>query len=558
MMAASVQDEALRFARLASADYERLLEGARQLLIGLGRLPEVRGRQRSACGRLLVDLARQYPFYTNFAGFDLTGRAFCATGRNPAPDQVRASPWFIDAVNTRGFAIGPYQLGSDGEARVRVGHALVDDTNRVQGVLVASLDLTWLSDLVVQAPLPVGSTVTMVDHNGKILARFPDGQKWVGRRLPEVSVIHEMLAHGSGTTESQGTDGDVRLFGFTRLTSSLSQGGAYVVVGLPRAAAFSETDLLFRRNVTALGLAGLLALTVGWVGSGVFLRPVRTLLNATVRVRRGDLQVRTNLSEKSGELGFLGRVFDEMADALQCRQAEATHARAVLELRAGQLRALSQRLVNAQETERARIARELHDEIGQALTGIKLGLEIALRRAPDQAPGPLADIRASVNELIARVRELSRDLRPAVLDDFGLLPALTSHFDGYSRRTGIRVSFEHGSLDGTRFPPEVETAAYRIIQEALTNVARYAGVNEVSVSVHTGDVLEVRVEDHGKGFETDGTPPAGSGGLTGMRERAMMLGGEFHLASAPARGTRIQVSLPLAGLKAARDSRTGR
>jgi PAS domain S-box-containing protein len=209
------------------------------------------------------------------------------------------------------------------------------------------------------------------------------------------------------------------------------------------------------------------------------------------------------------------------------------------------LQALSRRLVEVQEEERRHIARELHDEIGQVLTGLKLNLEMDARTA-GRTPAAMAEARSLVNDLIGRVRDLSLDLRPAMLDDLGLLPALLWHFERYRSQTGVQVRFEHRGL-GHRCSPEVETAAYRIVQEALTNAARHAGVGDVTVRVWTdGETLRVQVEDRGRGFGPGQLTSGDSSGLTGMRERAVLMGGQLTIESAPGAGTRVTATIPLA------------
>jgi PAS domain S-box-containing protein len=205
------------------------------------------------------------------------------------------------------------------------------------------------------------------------------------------------------------------------------------------------------------------------------------------------------------------------------------------------LKVLSRRLMEVQEGERRSIALELHDEIGQALTGLKLSLEMGARLPGEQVGACLAQSLAQVNELMARARRLSLDLRPGMLDDLGLLPALLWHIEHYTAQTHVRVIFKHSGLEGVRFAPEVETAAYRIVQEALTNVARHARVNEVAVRVWSDSrTLALQVEDRGAGFDPEAALAAsGTSGLAGMRERAMLLGGQLTIESRPGAGTRL-------------------
>jgi PAS domain S-box-containing protein len=235
------------------------------------------------------------------------------------------------------------------------------------------------------------------------------------------------------------------------------------------------------------------------------------------------------------DINFLQAVANVLASAIDHRQA------------AERLQALSRRLVEVQETVQRTIARELHDEIGQTLTALKIILETTSSE-PGDAPG-LRRARTLAHDLLGKVRSLSLDLRPAVLDDLGLVPALVLHCDHYTAQTGVHVDLEHAEMEGRRFPSEVETAAYRIAQEALTNVARHAGVAEATVRlwIH-GSVLSVQIEDAGAGF--DPAPALAmphSSGLVGMRERARLLNGELTVESAPGSGTRVTAELPFEG-----------
>ena len=221
---------------------------------------------------------------------------------------------------------------------------------------------------------------------------------------------------------------------------------------------------------------------------------------------------------------------------------------------ADRLRELSRRLIRAQEEERRHLALELHDELGQLLTGLRLLLKPRVERSAGShvpIPGSAVEI---VDELLARIRGLSFDLRPAALDQLGLLPALLAHFERYTERTGVVVDFRHRGME-RRFGPEVDSAAYRIIQEALTNVARHSGAGSVEVRAwSTADRLGLQVEDDGRGFDLGGVTAAPrSGGLSGMRERVLLLGGTLDIESERESGTLISAELPLRDERGVRD-----
>jgi signal transduction histidine kinase len=196
--------------------------------------------------------------------------------------------------------------------------------------------------------------------------------------------------------------------------------------------------------------------------------------------------------------------------------------------------------MEVQELERRKIALELHDEIGQVLTGLKLTLEVGSRLPPKEVNGNLEQARILVNELMARVRNLSLDLRPAMLDDFGLLPTLLWHFEHYTAQTHVAVSFKHSGLERRRFPPELETAAYRLVQEALTNVARHANVASATVRIWADHRnLSIAIEDFGQGFDLDSLSTRETSGLAGMRERTSLLGGNLKIDSRVGGGSRL-------------------
>ncbi len=207
---------------------------------------------------------------------------------------------------------------------------------------------------------------------------------------------------------------------------------------------------------------------------------------------------------------------------------------------AERMKVLSRRLIEVQESERRSIALELHDQIGQILTGLKLKLEMLARLPAAEVPKSLDEANALVNQLLTRTRKLSLDLRPATLDHLGLLSALVRHFRQYTSQTNIPIDFQHTGLEGKRFAPELETAVFRIVQEGLTNTARHSGADQAIVHIWANqNTLAVEIEDNGKGFVVETVlSDSHSSGLTGMRERASLTGGNF-IIEADKNGTRL-------------------
>ena len=210
-----------------------------------------------------------------------------------------------------------------------------------------------------------------------------------------------------------------------------------------------------------------------------------------------------------------------------------------------ELKVLSRRLLDVQEAERRHLARELHDEVGQLLTGVKLALEMSQAQPLEPARATVADAVVALQQLIELVRELSLRLRPAMLDDLGLAPTLRWLVARHLRPAdGPTVSLDVD--EAGRFAPEIECAAYRIVQEALTNMSRHARARAVRVCVaKTGTTLALQVHDDGVGFDLGAV--VNGAGLLGIKERARLLGGACHIRSAPGEGTSVEVQLPLVG-----------
>ena len=242
------------------------------------------------------------------------------------------------------------------------------------------------------------------------------------------------------------------------------------------------------------------------------------------------------------EIALLKGLADQAASAIE-------NAELFEQVRAGRerQRKLAKSLVDIQETERRHIAKELHDHLGQLLTGLQFMLEATKNQSSGKQRSSLEEIQNSVTDIIGQVREMSLNLRPSMLDDMGLIPTLLWHIDRYTKQTQIRVNFRYDEIS-QRLPLEIETAAYRIIQEALTNVARYAHVDEVFVGLVIQDkTLWVEVLDEGKGFDLSAGLHGLSSGIGGMRERASLLGGYLVVESFLNQGTQIVAALPITG-----------
>lgn len=263
---------------------------------------------------------------------------------------------------------------------------------------------------------------------------------------------------------------------------------------------------------------------------------------ATETLKRGasDYVLKTRLSQL---VPAIHRAMREAGERMDRKRAERR-----LHDSREQLRALSVYLQYVREEERTRIAREVHDELGQALTGIKLDLAWLASRLPrSQRPmlEKVADVSAQIDATIQAVRRIATELRPGILDDLGLVAALEWQANEFQTRTGIEVQVT-SSLQEQQFDADLNTAFFRIFQETLTNIIRHAHATRVEVnSAAEGDTIVLTVRDNGRGITPAEIHDRRSIGLLGMEERAGLLGGTVEITGAPGEGTQVTVRIPL-------------
>src|SRR6266853_232557 len=286
-------------------------------------------------------------------------------------------------------------------------------------------------------------------------------------------------------------------------------------------------------------------ITIGWLVSVVLnfvvlqiaFRPLMHLGRVMRQVQAGESSLRAPLTGIDSQADQLARTFNMVLDALD----EASRLRA-------------SQIINAQEQERQRIARELHDETSQVLTSLMISLAVLEESIESQeARERIADTRALAHSTLRAIRSLSIDLRPSALDDLGLLPALRWYVKEYQKKCSIEVEF-HATGFKERLPAEMETALYRIVQECLTNTAKHANASRVTITLKEETArVYARITDDGEGFDYEAllkTPGQERGlGLTGMNERAVLLDGTLNIHSTSGRGTIIEVSIPLPSVR---------
>lgn len=312
---------------------------------------------------------------------------------------------------------------------------------------------------------------------------------------------------------------------------------------------------LTEQAVIVFGLVGLAGLGLAIIFTRVLVHPLQDLMRAMQRVQAGDLDVQVPIWARD-EIGRAQAEFNAMVTALReaCatlhqQQAELhtlnranAHLVAELQAKSSRLEQLLHHAISAQEAERKRLARELHDETGQSLTSILLRLK-ALQTETETATihDRLNGLRYLTSQTIEEVRRLAMDLRPTALDDLGLVPAIRWYASEWSQRGGIAFTF-NPSPNITRLPSDHEIILYRAVQEGLTNILRHAQARHASVALEqSAQAVWLTIADDGQGMN----PQMRGMGLEGMRERVALVGGQLQVESAPDAGTRILIELPL-------------
>lgn len=325
------------------------------------------------------------------------------------------------------------------------------------------------------------------------------------------------------------------------VNSAIVFGGASVGTAMTRALA-TQSGTALTALFAVLGLV--VSIVANYLLLRVALRPLLLLQTVAELVAAGDLQVRAaDPHQAEPALTRLIQTFNAMLDRIEGNNQAIEQSRALTEQ-------LAQQVLSAQEDERRRIARELHDETLQSLATLVIYADAAASAEPYREGAALDRLRDVAERTLTGVRNIISDLRPSLLDDLGLAAAVRWQAQNRLEPAGIRVDVQLKG-EGRRLSPSVETALYRVIQEAITNVLKHAQASYVELDLDLSRDVQatVRIEDNGIGFDPvqqTGTRSDGGIGLFGMQERINLIGGELSIDSALGEGTEIRVTVPLA------------
>jgi len=559
-------EERLRLAQISAASVDELLEHtARQLERTAGFV---------AAGPTEAEEGQAAQVYDLLSEFDRIVR-LSPEGRvlwivPPRTDDA-GWPFTEDAAvraalgRTETSIVGPARgIRADGLIAILV--TPLDRQDRSAGFLAGELRAAH-SDINLLSLPGNGDSVhaEVVDAAGYIVAESGDGEP--SRPDEHVEILASMIAGGRpGTAIHEVQDGADHVVAYYPFRS---HPGGIVVEQTEDVALAIPREM--QRTMLVYGIVALvIASAAAWLHAHSVVRPIRRLTGDAARMASGDLDSPIAVS-RDDEIGELAHRFDEMRVKLKASLEESARWAEELEHRVDErtreveeqnreLNALNRvrrqllaKTISAQEEERKRLARALHDDSAQTLTAVLMTLktaEDALPAAPDGALRSLGRSRSQVEMALREIREAIMDLRPSALDDLGLAAAVRWYADEHLRPLGIKVTFEIGG-DEQRATGAAATAIFRIVQEAVNNVARHSGARRARIALEFGPsaVLTI-VEDDGTGFDPEGLrQPQESGrglGLLGMRERAELFSGDVEIESSAGQGTSVRVRIPYA------------
>jgi two-component system sensor histidine kinase UhpB len=488
-------------------------------------------------------------------------------GLHEVGSDLTGEPYIVQALETRFFTVSEPFIEPLGQQPVVAIAVPIYDGERFIGLLKGRVDL---GGTAIVEPLRLAARIGRTAHAGLIDRQ---GRNLVSTLdLPflspgaHVTFYRRVMARGEPTVETVPfeadlpgeTVGELRVVAFAPL-QTVPWG---VAVGGEADEVFAEVRDL-RSGMVVLGGV---TLVVVWaallIGTRQLLRPVRGLKEGAQRIAQGDLNTPLETSGR-GEIGALATALERMRQQLQTDfrklsewnetlETRITERSRELEQRQKQTRQLLRRVITAQEGERARVSRELHDGIGQTVTAMEFSLHRLATSLParnGKAHEQVQQAQTMTQQIMVDLRRIIAALRPGVLDQLGLVPALGWVANQIMLPLGVEVTIERGDLP-ERLPEEIETTLFRIAQEAMVNVARHSKAEHLTIRLNnSNDQVVMTLVDDGQGFDPTSVSLAfehGRGwGLIGMQERASLAGGQLNVESMPGEGTTVQVVIPM-------------
>lgn len=572
---ADIRDRVVQITRQFGEEMGELREGARQLLIAMAQLPQVKSKDAAACSALLASLKPVYANYNLLGAADAEGHVFCTSGKTSLVS-VASQEFFQRAMAKNGLAVGTYFADPvTGEKSIHFAHRFHDAAGKVDGIVFAGLDLAWLSEHLKERGLTPTQSILIADRHGDIIARLPHPEVLVGKNMRK---SHERIMDGNtaGWEEANGVDGITRIFGY--VPAQLPPYDFFLSAGQEKAEALAPIVNATRRGIGLILVGFALALYAAWWGGRLFIRrPLGDLLEVANEWRVGNEGARVPLKGTATEMGRLGLAFNDMADALAARHSAQNKAEEDLrQLNATLEQRVEQRTEELAKANRlatlgkltATVSHELRNPLavirntvfalGEAAKSSGLNIDRSLKRIERNV------IRCNeiITELLDYTRTRKLDAAPRVFDDW-----LVDVLSEYEVPAGIAL---HRQLDAAGAEVTFDSGRLQRVFVNLLDNARDAindgrsvpapgTVREAAITVRTKVVagrFQVVVADTGAGIPPEVFPKIfeplfstkgfGIGlGLPTVKQIIEQHGGDIQIASAVGQGTTVTLWLPL-------------
>jgi signal transduction histidine kinase/FixJ family two-component response regulator len=461
-----VQNQALSLAKLAAEEQQQIVQGIRQVLIALSEVPAIKVKDIRACNAALGGMKSRFPAFLTLIVTDVKGQPFCDTNGGHRPANVSGRAYFVNALKTGMFTVGEYSIGlSVPEKVIQFALPFYDDDGQIAGVVIAPLALDWLADYIAQMDVPAGDALAVTDRNGTYLARYPDNDKFVGRRLPPDG--KEPKRGPELTADLVDVDGVERIVGFSALGPD--SGGLRVSFGLDKTRAFAEIQRRTRHDILIITLSALIVLVLTLLGARHFVhRPLGLLVDAANQWRLGDYARRVNIRDRS-EIAGVADAFNTMADALERRERELSDAKERAEDAAGRLT-----MVFESTTDSVVIVdrdwcisffnQRAWTQIAEGRELIGMNLQAAFLDDPDA-------------EVLGQLREVMSDRRPLSFEAYCSHRAVWYAVNAFPSGEGLAIFFR----DITEHKHAVE--ARQLIEEQLHQSQKMESVGQLTGGV---------------------------------------------------------------------------
>jgi len=549
---AAIFQKTLELARSAANAEDQELEYTRNLLTVMADVFAIVKGQPDKLSGLLANLSMQSNAYEGFGILDLDGRL--VTGSDPSGTGQANSDkaWFSAVLHEKKMVMGQYHGAHiNGEPVLYVAIPVLNKRQKIVAVAFAALNLNWMNRTIFKrlAELPDGSRLTLLDETQGMLRYDANASQWFVPENFSPALQREIASRRSGTLSELDENRVQRIYAFAPLKSTFRNRQISFVLEIPKGLALAASRRTFARNMALLVVSVLIAVVSIWWASDVFiLRRVRAMVRASRQLAAGDLNARIGKIGVRDELSHLAEVFDNMAASLQERIAREAQVMASLERSREQLRKLAAYQQEVREQERIRIAREIHDQLGQSLTILSMDLTWIKKHLSTRQPEideKISGMFTVIVDALERLHTVTAELRPVILDDFGLAAAIEWQAEEYKNRIGIECRMAPTGFEPD-LPKDQATAVFRIFQELLTNIMRHAQANEVVVKLKAGNGdLILQVRDDGRGITDAEINDPKSFGLLGIRERLYPFGGQVAFQGRPGLGTLVTVRLPM-------------